>query len=308
MKQIAIVIANWNLKDDTLACLGSLQHLTTDGLHITVIVVDNGSTDDSVAAIRQRFPKAVIIENKKNLGFTGGNNVGIDYALKHKAEYVWLLNNDTVVDSKALTFLADAFNQDNIGICGSKIYFYRGREYHKDRYQEKDRGNVLWYAGGLIDWRNMYASHRGVDEVDKGQYDVEEETPFITGCSMIVSSCVFDKIGLLDDKFYLYLEDLDLCLRAKKAGYRLLYVPESKIWHKNAGSTSGPGHSLHRYYFTRNRLLIGMRYAPLRTKLALLREALRFLINGESEVRKAVVDAILGRYGEQFIWKTINQK
>jgi GT2 family glycosyltransferase len=146
----------------------------------------------------------------------------------------------------------------------------------------------------------MYASHRGVDEVDHGQYDTEEETPFVTGCSMMIRSSVFDRIGILDDRYYLYLEDLDFCLRAKKAGFTLRYVPSSVLWHVNAGSSARPGNPLQQYYQTRNRLLLGFRYAPMRTKIALLREAVRFLLTGSAVARKAVIDWFTGRFGNRF--------
>ncbi|KKQ83490.1 MAG: Glycosyl transferase family 2, partial [Candidatus Woesebacteria bacterium GW2011_GWA1_38_8] len=237
-----------------------------------------------------------LLKTGKNLGFTGGNNVGIRYALDHEADFVWLLNNDTFVDRNVLAFVS-AFRDPTVGICGSKIYFAPGREFHYDRYEEKDRGKVLWYAGGLVDWDNMYASHRGVDEVDHGQYDKSVETPFITGCSMMIRREVIDRIGFLDDKYYLYLEDLDFCLRAKKAGFKLLYVPSSILWHVNAGSSARPGNPLHEYYLTRNRLLLGFRYASFRTKVALLREALGFT---SSVRRKAVMDWMFGRFGNRF--------
>ncbi len=300
MTRVAIILVNWNGKDDTLPCLASLQKLTTYNLQPTTIVIDNGSTDDSVAVIRKKFPEVEVLETGENLGFTGGNNVGILRALEKGVDFVWLLNNDTITDKNALLALIDGFKEPTAGIAGSKIYFAPGREYHRERYKEKDRGRVLWYAGGLIDWNNMYASHRGVDEVDRGQYDMTQETPFITGCSMMVRKEVFDRIGLLDEKFFAYLEDLDFCLRARQAGYKLLYVPKSVVWHVNAGS-SGVGSDTHQYYMMRNRLLVGMRYAPVRTKLALVREAIRVVFIGPSAHRKAVVDAMTWRMGKREI-------
>lgn len=300
MTSVAIIIVNWNGKSDTLACLASLGKLKAQSASwwrkSKVIVVDNGSTDNSVAVIRKEFPSVEVIEKVENLGFAGGNNVGIRRALESGADFVWLLNNDTNVDENSVTSLIDACNERNVGIAGSKIYFAPGCEYHKERYADKDRGHVLWYAGGLIDWKNMYASHRGVDEVDEGQYGAVEETPFITGCSMMVKKEVFEKIGLLDEKFFAYLEDLDFCLRAKQMGYKLLYVPQSIIWHNNAGS-SGVGSELHQYYMTRNRLIVGMRYAPMRTKFALVREAIRSFITGSPIDKRAVEDWVFGRFG-----------
>jgi GT2 family glycosyltransferase len=294
--QFSIIIVNWNGKKDTENCLASLEKIEKHQVDLRVIVVDNGSSDDSVVSIKKKFPQITVLPTGENLGFTGGNNVGITHALSHGADFVWLLNNDTFVDTHVLDVLK-AFRDSNVGICGSKIYFAGGHEFHSDRYKESERGKVFWYAGGLVDWDNMYASHRGVDEVDNGQYDKEIETPFVTGCSMMIRRRVFDRIGMLDDRYYLYLEDLDFCLRAKKAEFLLRYVPWSIIWHVNAGSSSRPGNELQQYYQTRNRLLLGFTYAPVRTKFALFREALRF---SSPVKRKAVRDWMLGRFGKRF--------
>lgn len=298
-KRISIVMVNWNGKDDTVVALSSLKKMDKYGNDASVIVVDNGSTNDSVSAITKSHPWVTLIETGKNLGFTGGNNIGMKAAIKEGADFVWLLNNDIIAHKSALSIL-DVFDKNNIGLAGSKIYFAPGKEYHNGRYSKSERGKVFWYAGGLVDWDNMYASHRGVDEVDEGQYDKVEETSFITGCSMMIKREVIEKIGYLDDKFYLYLEDLDFCLRAKHAGYKRMYVPSSVIWHVNAGSSGGPGNPMHDYYLTRNRLLVGMRYAPVRTKLALFRESLRFLAFDSRVKKKAVLDAFFCRFGNRY--------
>lgn len=293
------VIINWNGKKDTDVCLASLSHCEKKNIDFHVLVVDNGSADDSVDFLQKKYPWAEFIETGANLGFTGGNNAGIRHALKKGASLVWLLNNDTFVDKHVLSMVR-VFSDKRAGICGSKIYFAPEHEFHHDRYTKSERGRVIWYAGGAVDLNNVYASHRGVDEVDRGQYDTQEETPFISGCSMMIRREVFDRIGFLDDRYYLYLEDLDFCLRARQAGFRLQYVPSSVLWHVNAGSSSRPGNALHEYYFTRNRLLLGFLYTPLRTKFALVREALRFVLFGSPVRRKAVFDAALGRFGNRF--------
>ncbi len=299
---VYVIIVNWNGKKDTEICLSSLRRIDKQRADVHVVVVDNGSSDDSIVSIQQKFPEVTVLPTGENLGFTGGNNVGIDYALKQNADFIWLLNNDTIVDGHVLSVL-DAFDDHHVGICGSKIYFAHGHEFHHDRYKDSDRGRVIWYAGGLVDWANMYASHRGVDEVDSGQYDTREPTPFITGCSMMIRRDVLEKIGVLDDRYYLYYEDLDFCLRAKEAGFSLWYVPTSLLWHVNAGSSSRPGNQLQEYYQTRNRLLIGYLYASGRTKFALAREAVRFLLFGSAVKRQAVADALLGRFGNRFSLK-----
>jgi len=273
--------------------------------NLTVLVVDNGSTNDSVSQIHKKYPDVTVLETGKNLGFTGGNNVGFEYALSHNADFIWMLNNDTIVHKDVLSFVNN-FEDPKVGACGSKIYFAKDHEYHHDRYKASDRGNVLWYAGGNIDWDNIFASHRGVDEVDHGQYDSTEETPFITGCSFIVRADVVRSVGKLDDAYYLYLEDLDWSLRIQRAGYKTLYVPTSTLWHENAGSSGKPGNPLHEYYFTRNRLLLGFKYATVRTKFALVREAFRYFI-GVSEIRrKAITDALFGKFGKQYEPKKIS--
>lgn len=298
MKKVAIVIVNWNGKNDTLACLSSLKKLKKDNITLSIYVIDNASSDNSIPEITKKFPDIHLLGNSQNLGFSAANNRAIQESLQYGSDFVWILNNDTEVTPNALIELLKAFDNERVGIAGSKIYFYPGREYHKDRYSKADHGKVIWYAGGLIDWENMYASHRGVDEVDEGQFDTAQETPFVTGCSMLVSRQVFETIGFFDEKLFAYLEDLDFCLRAKRAGFKLLYFPSSVIWHKNAGS-SGVGSDIHRYYMTRNRLLVGMRYAPLRTKIALLKEGFGFILHGPPIVRKAIFDGLFHRLGKQ---------
>jgi len=297
--KIAVIIVNWNGKQDTCTCLQSLKKIDLKGNILSTIVVDNGSSDDSVSVFKKQFPEITVIENSTNLGFSGGNNIGIRHAIGSGADLIWLLNNDTIVDTHVLSF-TDVFLDTKVGAAGCKIYFAPGHEFHHDRYTEKERGHVFWYAGGMVDWKNMYASHRGVDEIDHGQYDTIESTQFITGCSCVVRSKVIQEVGMLDDAYFLYLEDLDWNIRIQKAGWKTMYVPTSIVWHVNAGSSGRPGNPLHEYYFTRNRLLLGMRYAPVRTKFALLREAIRFSIT-ESDIRKkAVKDWILSRFGKQY--------
>lgn len=307
MKDVAIVILNWNGKKDTLECLESVYSLQFTVECIKIIVVDNGSTDGSVAEISKRYKQSLrpyglkdikILRNHQNLGFAEGNNVGIKEALENGADYVMLLNNDTLVGENLMEELLKVAESDpQIGMVSPKIYFAPGFEFHKDRYQENERGKVLWYAGGMIDWNNVYGSHRGVDEVDKGQYEKTEETDFATGCCLLVKREVFEKIGFLDGRYFFYLEDLDFCQRAKRAGYKIIYAPKAVLWHKNAASSGRPGSPLHEYYQTRNRLLFGFRSASLRTKLALLRQSLSLLFSGRPWQKRGVLDFYLGRFG-----------
>ena len=296
--KIAVIILNYNGKSDTLACLESLQTVVGDGYTTETIVVDNASSDDSVARIREQFPEVTLLTNQQNLGFSEGNNVGIRHAFKTQADYILLLNNDTTVDGYFFREILEA--EKTIGksvVMGPKIYFSPGREFHKDRYKTEEQGNVIWYAGGKIDWDNVIASHRGVDEVDRGQYNELGKTQFVSGCALFAPRVIFETVGLFDMKLYLYYEDVDFCKRAQKKGYDLYYVPAAKLWHKNAASSGGSGSELQVYYQTRNRLLIGMRYAPWKTKLALMREATLLLMSGTPTQRYAVGDFLRKKYG-----------
>ncbi|RJR29515.1 glycosyltransferase family 2 protein [Candidatus Microgenomates bacterium] len=298
--KIAIVILNYNGTNVVGDCLASVGKLKTTGFELITYVVDNASTDESVKLILERFPKVTLIKNEKNLGFSEGNNVGIRQALKNGADFVLLLNNDTVVDTNCVTaLLEEAQKRPKGGIFGPKIYFAKGYEFHNDRYKESELGKVIWYAGGKIDWNTVLASHRGVDEVDRGQYDVAVKTSFVSGCASFIRKEVFEKVGFLDPKLFLYYEDLDFCKKAQAQGFELYYVPKAVLWHKNAHSSGGSGSDLQSYYITRNRLLLGMRYAPWKTKMALFQEASGYLIWGTLTQKQAVGDFLRKKFGRR---------
>ena len=166
MKKIAIIILNWNGKKDTLECLSSLRELSTNNYKISTIMVDNASKDGSVESVKKEFPEVAILVNSQNLGFAEGNNVGIRHALKKSANFIVILNNDTILEKNCLKNLAHTAESNNsIGIVGPKIYFAPKYEFHKERYKEEERGKVIWYAGGIIDWNNILCSHHGVDKI-----------------------------------------------------------------------------------------------------------------------------------------------
>jgi GT2 family glycosyltransferase len=264
-----------------------------------MIVVINNDVEHEFDFIWKGKGTFHILNQNHNLGFAGGQNIGLRQGLADKSDYLLVLNNDTIVDKDFLSELVNAADKHpDGGVFGPKIYFAKGHEFHSDRYKETDKGKVFWYAGGKIDWQNLLLPHRGVDEVDDGQYDRIEKTDFVSGCCMLIRSEVLRTVGLFDENYFLYLEDSDLNERIKRAGFARYYIPDSVIWHENAGSTGGSGSDLQDYFITRNRLLFGMRYASVRTKLALFRESMNLLATGRKWQKQGVKDYYLRNFGK----------
>jgi GT2 family glycosyltransferase len=296
MKKVAVVTVNYNTEKDTHKLLESLKTLKTSDISLLTIVVDNGSDNKLVL---KETEDLLLIRSEENLGFTGGYNVGMRRALTLEVDYILILNNDTVVDADLLKNMLAVMESDKtIGVTVPKIYFAKGHEFHKDRYKKEELGKVFWYAGGYTDWENVQSVHRGVDEVDKGQYDTSESVDFVTGCCMLFRREVLKKVGLFDEKYFLYFEDADLNERIKKAGYVMQYIPTAVLYHANASSTGGAGSNLQDYFMTRNQMLFGMKYAPLRAKIALIRQSAKLLRSGRPKQKQGIRDYYLGKFGK----------
>lgn len=307
MNTIGVVVLNWERGEDTLDCLQSLEKLCIDNLKVHVVVVDNASTDDSPNTIRKELKKLTterknwkgeLIRNRKNLGFAGGNNVGVNYLLSTRCDYILLLNNDTVVDKNLLVdLLRVAEANPEGGVFSPKIYFAKGYEFHKERYGESELGKVIWSAGGKMDWENVFGVNLGVDEVDSDKFNGVKEIDFATGACLFVRRETFSEIGVFDEKYFMYFEDADFCCRARKGGWKSFYVPPAHLWHK-VSQSSGIGSGLNDYFIARNRLLFGMRWAPLRARVALYKESLRLLAIGREWQKKGVRDFYFGKLGK----------
>lgn len=299
MKKIFINLLNFNGQSDTMECLSSLNEVVIDNFLLKVLVIDNGSEEKfNINRDKTKKIDVEVVASNENLGFSGGHNLGIRYALKEGADYIIILNNDVFVDKHLIVELLNSSEEKTVGIISPKIYFAKGYEFHKERYTKNELGNVIWFAGGKIDWENVIASHTGVDEVDQGQYEKNKKIQFATGCCMMIKKDVFEKIGMFDEKYFLYFEDSDFSIRAVTAGFEILYSPKAKLWHKNAGSTGGSGSKLQDYFTTRNRMVFGMKYASVRARVALIKESVRFLLNGRPEQKKGVQDFYLSRFGK----------
>lgn len=288
--KLAIVTVDFNGHADTKEFLQSAKKLKfPKGLEVQFITVDNGSSEP--------LPGATI-QAGGNLGFAGGYNRGIAYGLAWGADFVAVVNNDVIFpDPQLFTKLITVLESDDrIGIVSPKILFAPGYEFHKDRYSKTEIGKVVWYAGGHLDWNNVASVHRGVDEVDHGQYAQTEQTGFVSGCCFVAKRRLLEQTGMFTEKLFAYYEDADLNQRISRSSWQRYYCGQASLYHK-VSQTAGIGSQLTDYLLTRNRLYFGFKYARAKTKFALAREALRFLLTGREYQKRGVWDFVQGKFG-----------
>jgi GT2 family glycosyltransferase len=287
---VCIIILNWNGWKDTIECLESLYQINYPNYN--VILVDNASSDESLKKIKEYaegkikvesnffnynsdnkpldivnyeneeselgygmdldYNALIIIKNEKNYGFAEGNNIGMRFAFKNlNSDYILLLNNDTVVDKDFLNYMVETGEKDEeIGILGPKIYYYNDSQ-------------RIWCIGGKIDWKFARGLHIGTNEVDRGQYSEIKEFDYISGSAFLIKRDIIDKVGFMDKKFFLYFEESDWALRASGRGYKSVYVPKAKVWHKVSKSGGGITKPVGLYYITRNRWLFMKKWSKM---------------------------------------------
>jgi len=241
------ILVNWNLKDDTLACVDSL--LKAGATAAQVLVVDNGSSDGSPQALRERFgPDLRVIVSEQNLGFAGGANLGIHYALDRGAEWIFILNNDTVVDSAVFVeWERAARNNPGYAIISPLILYY------------SDPARI-WYLGDRTVLTSLITYELGRKQLDRGQFAPLVPVDFVCGCGMFVRRSVFEQVGLFDTGFFMYAEEIDFCQRARTAGFRLACATRARMWHK-VSLSADRDRPLTRYLRIRNQILFYRRYA-----------------------------------------------
>jgi GT2 family glycosyltransferase len=234
---VAVLVLNWNRCDDTIACLESVAKLTYP--RFTTVVIDNGSTDGSPCVLRDRFPHVEVIETGQNLGYAGGNNVGISWALRRGADYVLILNNDTIVTPEALTELMRVAGRDAaIGIAGPKVLC----EPERHLLYSCGESQSLWFN------RRRIATGQPDQETGKEPRDVD----YVVGCALLVSREFIARVGMLDEVFFAYYDEVDWCFRGRRLGYRVVCVPSAVVYHKGEGSSGKGLNPITAYYRTRN--------------------------------------------------------
>lgn len=246
MKKIIVLILSYNGKHLLNESISS--YLANDYPNFEVVVIDNGSTDGTKEWVEQNFPFVVVLRTEKNLGYSGGFNLGLDYAFNKKgADYVLITNNDVKADSKVISELVKvAETDDMIGFVTGKVYFY-------------DKPNVLQTVGYIEDEIKWIAGHKGNNELDKGQYDEICELPFSDDIFILVKKKLYEIIGGYDVEFLFQGEQMDWQVRAKESGFKIYFTPHAKIWHKES-MTIGKSSPFKIYYDTRNTLILKFKY------------------------------------------------
>ena len=301
-----VVLLNWNSGEYTIPCIESL--LKSRVPPSKIIVIDNGSTDGSPERIDKEYPLVELIRNKYNVGFAAGSNQGIRRAIDLGADFVWLLNNDTLVDHECLGELLKAARRFPTGACFSgKIYL-------------ANTNNVIWYAGGYRHCLNLGAYHSSRGQVDNDKQDEAKPVSFLSGCCMLFPRWALDSLGLFIDDYFCFSEDNEWCWRATSAGVQLFYVPSAKLWHHVSASASkndmaeGPSAIPAKswYFLIRNHLWTVRLWAKpsIRKYIALiisfggeLRMVVRNLLKADCEGASAVWKGMLDG-----IWKPVPRR
>lgn len=303
MPHIAIVLLNFNSDAYTKSCVHSLLETKHPDDTYSILVWDNAS---AIPPTLDAFPGADVVNAKTNDGFARGYNKAMAHAITTYAPDVLLvLNNDTRMKEGTIHALAErCLSAVQPSIVSPIIHFEVGCEFHRSSYDSHAKGNVIWYAGGGVDWANVLPFHRGVDEVNRGQFLPPHDgegipVQYVSGCCFAVQPVVWKKLGGFTDDYFMYYEDVDFSIRASKKNIPLILYPDLVMYHSNAGSTSGGGSLFHQYYQTRNRIKFALTHARMRAKIAILRESYRYWLHGTQAQRLGVLHALEGRWGNQ---------
>lgn len=297
--RVFTVVLNYRAVDDVVRCVASLRR--SDYRHQSLVVVDNGATEDTIRRLSTELPTTTVLTSRENLGYAGGNNLGIDHALARDADLVWILNPDTEVEASTLALMVDVMqDHPTAGIVGCRIL------------DGRVPGDVVWSNGEDIRWEEGGAtSHRDAGTRDRElPADGPFPTDYVTGACMLVRRDVFEQVGLLPERYFLYFEETDFNVRASRIGWRLLIEPRARLRHFQRSYSHLPS-ARYVYYYVRNRVLFGKTFTDQSTES--LEQSARAWADGwrrkirdrapgwlptfDSLVEQAVRDARAGRDG-----------
>ncbi len=253
--RVLVVVLDWNGADDTLACLESLaaaNHPSCDTL-----MIDNGSRQSAAPAVRRRFPGVRCVELPVNLGYAGGNNVGLRLALADGYDFAFVLNNDTVVDPSFLRAAVDAAADPRVAAVGGKVLAF-------------DDPGRLWMTYGTVNYRQSLIHLEGWGARDTGQYDTRRDVEWVPGCALLMRREALEDVGLFDERFFAYHEDVDWCTRARARGWRIVFAPDSVVRHRGNRTLGGPAYTSPRKYLSaRSTVLFARKHATRAQRLKL---------------------------------------
>lgn len=307
---VYIIVLNWNNSEDTISCISTL--LKQNYIYFRIVLVDNDSTDDSLIKILAFLKKScqnylhlsesesyldeeihtnkiTVISATSNKGYAGGNNIGIEYALQsNDCKYIWVLNNDTEVESNSLSLLVSEMERDKeIGILGSKLVYYHNK-------------NVIQGLGGkYLPWRFL-TQHIASNHLITSKYDndtISKQIDYIIGAALFVKAEVFKTVGLLDEQYFLYFEELDICLRARKHNYKLKTITDSIVYHKEGATISKEKNAFSEYHYLRSNKLFIRKFYPQTLflyNMMLIAKIANRVRRGQFDLAKANLKVLLG--------------
>lgn len=292
-KSVYLIILTWNHVLDTIECLDSV--LKTSYSNFQVVVVDNASTDDTVKVIREKYPSVSLVENSENYGYAEGNNIGIRNALLNDPDYIFVLNNDTVIQPDTISVLIDELERNYDAIAVSPVSFY---------YDQPDK---VYFAGGFISPQGKAVHSTSIKEEES--YD----TGWLNGCALMIRVEFLSSVGLFNPDYFLLFEDTDWSIRARKSGFSLRMVPKATILHKASASFQGQNSALLAYYYTRNchlffknnfpiNIRIGFHLNRMRRDFRSFKNTIKIIFRKEPKyraVRLAYIDYFLRRFDQK---------
>ena len=283
-----VVAINYNSAVHTIEMVQSI--FESDYKNIKIVIVDNASDISEYEKLESLKEKAVVIRCDNNLGFSGGNNVGIRYAIENMADYIMILNNDTTVEPDAISIMMNEIMKEDVDVISPKILYYH--DHSKVNYAG---GSQAPFKGGICIW--------GLGKKDQGQYDQKQEITFVHGCCTLASAQDWKDVNLMDERYFLYYEDVALSNSFQSAGKNMWYCPEAVIYHKESASTKKYSAN-YQYYLCRNRLIYIKEYIKFPVKIVAYGYTFLFILknlkrkNFElNNIKDAVHDYIHGKYG-----------